>query len=206
MTQNNSKKMLIGITGGIATGKSMVSNYLISLGYSIVDFDEISKSIYSIDGNLYKEVVDYFGDEILGSKKEIDRKKLGDIVFSDESKLGKLNSLVHSYIYSVAKKKITKLDDDIIFLDIPLLYETKGYLKEYDIQLKEVWLVYCDKETQIKRVMNRDQISEEEAKRKVYSQMSMEDKLREQNRVIYNDKSIDYAHRQVDILLKNLKP
>ncbi len=197
-------KRLIGITGNIGTGKSSVSNYVNSRGFMVVDFDEISRGIYIKGKAAYYDILEVFGNEVLNSCGEIDRKKLGTIVFADSEMLEKLNRITHDAIYSEAIEIIEASDEEIMFLDIPLLYETEELQQKYGIIFDEIWLVYCDRETQIDRIMKRDNISHEESMRRIDSQMSMEEKLKYENKVIFNDRELDYAYRQVDSLLAKL--
>lgn len=197
-------KRLIGITGNIGSGKSLVSNYLSERGFKVIDFDEISRSIYIHGKPAYYDIVNLFGKSVLDDFDEIDRKKLGEIVFSDKDKLEKLNEITHDAIYSEARTIIECSDEELLFLDIPLLYETEELQQKYGIIFEEIWLVYCDRNTQIERVMKRDDISYEESVRRIDSQMSMEEKLKFANKVIFNDRDVDYAYRQVESLLAKL--
>lgn len=192
---------LIGITGGIGSGKSLVSSYLISKGYTVVDFDKISRKVYLKGKKAYYDIIEVFGRELLDGSGEIDRKKLGNLVFGDKEKLSVLNDITHGAIISEAKMIVEGLDDDAIFLDIPLLFEAISYLKKYEIELDEVWLVYSDREAQISRIVKRDGISEADAIKRIDSQMKVEEKLKLADRVIFNTKDLAFVYRQVDELL-----
>lgn len=204
MKQNNLK--LIGLTGGIATGKSTVSNILVEKGYGVIDADKIAKKIVERGKDSYYEVVEFFGDEILLENREIDRKVLGKIIFNDESLRETLNNLTHPYIFKEIKNQIESIskDNSIIFLDIPLLFEQYELLGQYSIELDEIWLVFCDKITQINRLTNRDNISKEEALKRISSQMSLDKKRRMSSKTIDNSKDIEYLKKQIDKLLKTI--
>ena len=128
MKQN---KMIIGITGSIGTGKSTVSNYLISKGYSVVDADKISKGAYNIGSNGYKAILEVFGVEILNSNGEVDRKKIKKIVFDNSNMLQRLNMAIHPIIINEIEKEIEILleSQNVVFLDAPLLIETELHKK-----------------------------------------------------------------------------
>lgn len=204
MKQNN--LMIIGLTGGIATGKSTVSKILSKKGFSIIDADNISKEVVEKGKDAYLEIVNFFGKEILLENREINRKKLGRIIFSDKNSREVLNNIVHPYVFKEIKKQIEKLsqDNQTIFLDVPLLLEQYKLWKEYDIEFYEIWLVYCDESTQIKRLMDRDNISKDDAVKKINSQMSLERKKGMSSKIIDNSKDIEYLKKQIEELVKTL--
>lgn len=204
MKQNNLK--LIGLTGGIATGKSTVSNILIEKGFHIIDADKIAKKVVEKGEESYFKIVKFFGNKILLGNEEIDRKALGKIIFNDESLRDTLNSVTHPYIFKEIKNQIESIskDNSIIFLDIPLLFEQYKLLEEYSIEFHEIWLVFCDKVTQINRLMKRDNISKEQAMKRISSQMSLDKKRRMSSKTIDNSKDIGYLKKQIDKLLKTI--
>src|SRR5699024_4215946 len=143
MIQNNCK--IIGLTGGIASGKSTVSNILKDKGYKIIDADIIAREIIEINKPAYKDIINFFGDSIINKDKTINREELGNIVFSDSDSLKILNNITHPYIYKSMKEYIKKYcDKNILFLDIPLLFEEIDEIKKYSIGFDEIWLVYTD--------------------------------------------------------------
>ncbi|MCX7695780.1 MAG: dephospho-CoA kinase [Caloramator sp.] len=190
---------IIGLTGGIASGKSTVSKYLISKGLDVIDADLISRDIYKVGEIAYKMVVQEFGKEILNDDLTINRKKLGQIVFNNIQKLEKLNRITHPIIFEEIKKRIDeilKMNKKICIVDAALLFESDWY-KICDIK----WLVYVDKKTQIKRLVERDKISEADAIKRIDAQMSLEQKLKLSDFIINNSGEIRYTYEQVDILL-----
>lgn len=197
---------LIGITGGIGTGKSTATRYLKEKGYKVVDFDKISRYIYLKKERAYINIIDEFGNDILDKNGEIDRKKLANIVFSDSEKLKSLEKIVHKEIYRRAKDIInSSSDEEIIFLDIPLLFETEEYLERYNMRLEEIWLIYADREKQIERVIKRDSISREAAIKRIDAQMDIDQKVYKSDKIIYNHRGKDQLYNEIDKALSSIE-
>ena len=200
--------MIVGITGGIGSGKSTVSRILRDKGFYFVDLDTISHEVIQ-DPGIKTEIFKNFGSEIF-DKEEISRKKLGKIVFEDKKKLKKLNSIMHPEILRVMRKKILecklkkekdeKGKNKIIFVEIQLLFEVQ-WEKEFDYIL----LVAAKRDMQVRRVLERDKRSEEEAWNIINSQMSLDEKREKSDFVIENDGNIDDLNREVDKFLKILE-
>ena len=199
MKQN---KMIIGITGSIGTGKSTVSNYLISKGYSVVDADKISKGAYNIGSNGYKAILEVFGVEILNSNGEVDRKKIKKIVFDNSNMLQRLNMAIHPIIINEIEKEIEILleSQNVVFLDAPLLIETELY-KNVD----KIIVVACDKNEQINRIIKRDKITADMAISIINSQMSIDEKLKFADYIVYNNSTIENLYSQVDEIILEIK-
>ncbi|WP_204260310.1 dephospho-CoA kinase [Caloranaerobacter azorensis] len=125
---------MIGLTGGIATGKSTVTRLLREFGYVVIDADKIAKEVVDVGKRAYLDIVKEFGEDILDENNRIDRKRLGEIIFKDEKKRRKLNQIVHPIVIQEMIDKIEQLSDDkdVIFLDIPLLIEEKICWKNRD--------------------------------------------------------------------------
>lgn len=204
MTQN--KTYIIGITGGIGTGKSTVTKLLIEKGYTVIDADKISREVVEKDMPAYEKIVEEFGKIVLKDNGELDRQVLGDIVFADEKELEKLNNIIHSYIYRQIKLSIDKLSQDTktIFIDIPLLFEVYDELKEYNILFNEIWLVYADIDTQIQRIIKRDNISTENAIARINTQMNIEEKKSLASEILHNSGTLEELEKQIDKLLKRV--
>lgn len=204
MIQNNCT--LIGVTGGIATGKSTVSNILIEKGYNLIDSDKIARKVVEVGKRAYVKIVEEFGDGILLDDKTIDRKALGNIIFSDARLREKLNSITHPYICESIKFNIDRIckSGSIVFVDIPLLFEQFDVWKNHDIIFDEILLVYIDEDTQIERLIKRDGISEEEALKKIRSQMSIYEKRTRSSKTIDNSGDIENLNKQIDKLLLEL--
>lgn len=199
MKQN---KMIIGITGSIGTGKSTVSNYLISKGYSVVDADKISKGAYNIGSNGYKAILEVFGEEILNSNGEVDRKKIKKIVFDNSNMLQRLNMAIHPIIINEIEKEIEILleSQNVVFLDAPLLIETELHKK-----VDKIIVVACDKNEQINRIIKRDKITADMAISIINSQMSIDEKLKFADYVVYNNSTIENLYSQVDEIILEIK-
>lgn len=191
------KSRIIGLTGSIATGKSTVSKYLIKKGYKVVDADKITHELMKKDNINYVEIVKHFGNSILDKYDEIDRKKLANIVFSDENKLNALNNLTHPNIFNKINETIEESDEKIIFLDIALLIE---FIKNniWNISLDEIWLVYVNKDIQLERLMKRNNFSEKEAKIRIKAQMDIDEKIKYSDFILYNDRDLEYLYKQID--------
>ncbi|HHV39501.1 MAG TPA: dephospho-CoA kinase [Tepidimicrobium sp.] len=204
MKLNNTK--IIGITGGIATGKSTVSNIIKKAGYVVIDGDTIAREVMEKGRLAYKEVVDFFGQDILAKDGSIDRNRLGSIIFSDPKYREKLNRIVHPHIFHRIKELIEEHRSgvDILFLDIPLLIETIDEIGERGIQLDEIWLVYTDESTQLERLMKRDAIGRTEAINKIRSQIPIELKRKYATRIIDNRGDLDMLNKQMNKIMDDI--
>lgn len=189
--------MIIGITGSIATGKSTVSEYLKELGYTIIDHDKLAYDALTIDDECIQAVLSLFD---CGEDGKINRAKLGSIIFNDEEKKKQLEGIVHPYVLKQTDKLLQECHDDIVFLDIPLLYEVHfEYLCDYIV------VVYCNEDLQLERLMLRNHYSKEEALSRMQSQMSIEEKKNRANYVLNNEGNLDDLLKQVDHLLEMMK-
>lgn len=166
-------KRIIGITGGISSGKSNICNELIKMNYQVIDSDKINHELSQKNKPVYDAIIQTFGTEYLDQDGNIDRKKLAFLVFNNSAAKLVLERATHPIIVSEIKKQISSSSDKMIFIDIPLLFEAKlGFLCD------KIICVYVDKETQIKRLIERDHIDYEYALSKINSQMSLEEKKR----------------------------
>lgn len=195
MNQNK----IIGLTGSIATGKSQVSNYLKDKGIKVVDADLIARDVanYKSVKNKIKKV---FGDDLY-INDQLDRKKLAEIIFANKIHRQELNDIMHPEIYKEINKKI-RGKEDLVFVDIPLLFENEDVNKKYGLDFDEIWLVYVDRETQTKRLMDRDDISREYAEEKINSQISVEEKRKKADVIIDNSGTLEETFAQVEENLK----
>jgi len=176
---------IIGLTGGIASGKSTVSRALREMGAKIIDADEIAHRIIEPDQPAWQDIVASFGREVLNEDLSINRAALGAIVFSDPARLQELNRITHPRVMERLRAELEAINqenaDAIVVMEIPLLYET-----HMDRLCQEVWVVWVDRETQIKRLMDRDHINYAEAVKRIDSQMPLDEKARRADRVIGN--------------------
>jgi dephospho-CoA kinase len=198
------KVMLLAVTGGIATGKSTVSRILGELGAPLIDFDLLARQVVEPGKPAWKEIVDYFGREVVQDDGRIDRRRLSEIVFQDEAKRKRLESFTHPRIFEEFHrqvKEITSRDPDaIIQAGIPLLIELN-----LQHRFDKVLLVYAPPKTQIDRLMKRDQISREAAMNILKAQMPIDEKLRLADFVIRNEGSLEDTRKQVEAVWQELK-
>ncbi len=198
--------MIVGLTGGIGTGKSTVSRKLRERGYPVIDLDVISREVIE-----YPEVIDElvrnFGNEILenqnntSGKKSISRNKLRQTVFKEEKKVSVLNSIMHPPIVKEMRRQIEELRKSYktVFVEVQLLFEAK-LEKEFDI----IVLVYADKKTQLERVLKRDGRSKGEVRQIINAQMDMTEKRRLSNYIIENNGNSEMLDLEIEKFIKKL--
>jgi len=187
--------LTIGLTGGIASGKSTVSKMIVELGIPVIDADIEARLAVEQGETAYNDIVRYFGQEILSPDGNINREKLGAIVFHDEQKRTALNSFVHPAVRARMLQKVEnakKNGEKAIVLDIPLLIE--GNLQ---YMADKILLVYVNEETQLQRLMARNQFSEEEALARINSQMPIAEKIKHADKVIDNNGTIAETKQQL---------
>lgn len=186
----------VGLTGGIASGKSTVAKMFQEKGAHLIDFDVMVRSVEEPGAPAWKKIVECFGSKILNEDRTINRKKLGAIVFCDKEKLEKLNGIVHPVIFEEWKRQIAdireKIPNAIVISDIPLLIEA-GKVDEVDL----VVLIYISQEEQILRLIERDGCSRGEALTRIESQMPIDKKLRYSDFIVDNGGSLEETAEQV---------
>lgn len=186
---------IIGLTGGIASGKSTVAKLLESHGAIVVDADQIAREVVAIGKPAYNDIIDVFGKDILYENHTINRTALGKIVFSDPGARLQLESITHPAIRKRAEERLAELKragTRVVIYMAPLLIEA-GVTSRVD----EIWVVYIDREAQVKRLMERDCITREEALQKIAAQMPMDEKRLYGSVVIDNRGSLDQLEKQV---------
>lgn len=194
--------MILGLTGGIATGKSTVTSMLRERGIPVIDADQIAREVVEPGKPAYEAIVRYFGRDILLADGQIDRKKLGEIVFSDEAKRQKLNAIVHPEVRRVMREEAEAAEQNgarIVFMDIPLLYESK-----LTHMVEKVVVVYAPPSMQLARMMERDELEEEQAYKRLRAQFPIEQKVQEADFLIDNSQSREQTERQVEELLAKI--
>lgn len=193
---------VLGITGGIATGKSSVVQHFIDLGFPVVDADIIARHLLDQNEQAYNEVVKVFGSEILQENGEIDRQALGALVFNYPDKLKQLDELMAPFLQEtiLAAIKQASQNQKLVIVDVPLMYE-----KGYDEWMDQVAVVYCTPKQQIKRLMQRNQLTEKEAKQRIDSQLPIEMKKLLAEVVFDNSDDLTKTVQQVDTWLSNRK-
>ncbi|MGV3162085.1 dephospho-CoA kinase [Streptococcus hyovaginalis] len=193
--------MTIGITGSIASGKSTVTNYLRQTGFQVIDADAIVHELQAKGGKLYDILVDFYGKKILAPNGEIDRQALSEQFFSDKTVRAEVSALQNTII---RQELLARRDDllqkhEVVFMDIPLLFEL-----DYQSQLDQVWLVYLDPAQQLERLMKRNNYTEEQAKKRIAAQLSLEEKKKFTDQVIDNSGELSETYQQIDGLLREI--
>jgi len=190
----------IGLTGGIASGKTSVARLLEAAGAIVLDADTIAHELMSPAGAAYQPVLDHFGTEILQANGEIDRLKLGTRVFSQPAELAQLNALVHPLVRQVLLQQVAAYrsraqaagQNWLLVLVIPLLYES-----DLAQLVDQVWVVYCPEAEQIRRLMQRNGLSTAEALLRIRAQWPIEEKKQRADQVIDNSGQLDATRNQV---------
>lgn len=192
--------LVIGLTGGIASGKSTVANMLRDKNIPIVDADIVAREVVEIGTDTYKKLVSEFGQEILNADKTLNRPKLGSIIFQNQEKREKLNSIMHPSIRTRMKEKTQKYIEeghDVVVMDIPLLFESK-----LTHLVDKTLLVFVTEKTQLKRLMERNDLTEKEATDRINSQMPLSEKVKFSHAVIDNNGSLANTQQQLNQILK----
>jgi dephospho-CoA kinase len=193
----------VGLTGGIACGKSTVSEMFVRRGAHLIDFDDLAHDVQKPGRAAWEKVVEYFGDSILLPDKNIDRKKLAKIVFTDSDKLAALNQIVHPYVFlewhNYLEKIVSKEKSAIILAAVPLLFEIKRQ-HLFDVTI----LVIISPEEQLKRLMERTRLSKEDAEKRIKSQMPIGEKAKLADIVIDNQKTVAETETKVEEVWQKL--
>ena len=186
----------VGLTGGIASGKSTVAGMLAAEGAIIVDLDELAHAVQAPGGAVWAGIVRHFGEGVLKPDRTIDRRRLGAIVFADPEKLAQLNRLVHPAVFALWRERLAQIrresPEAIVLSDIPLLIEA-GLKPQVDLVL----LVYCSPEGQIRRLMERSGLSRQEAEGRLAAQMPITEKPPLADLVIANEGQVEQTREQV---------
>lgn len=190
---------IIGITGGISSGKSTVTNFLRQRGFQVVDADALVHQLQAPGGRLYNILVEHFGNQVLLKNGQLNRPLLASLIFSNPEEQEWSKETQGQVILEelAAFKNQLAQTEAIFFMDIPLLFE-QGYESWFD----EVWLIYLDRETQIERLMNRDKLSLEAAESRLASQWSLDKKKKLATHIIDNSGSLDQLLSQIISLLE----
>ena len=189
---------VIGLIGGIGSGKSSVSAILHSLGVEIIDADKVGHEAYTPNSEGWKKVISVFGQDIVGPENEIDRKKLGGIVFSDPSEMEKLNKLMHPIIHNLVEEKIKLLSTQgvkVVVLEAAILIEAN-----WQDLTDEIWLAKSNQEVVIERVQLRNNFTREEIIKRIQSQMSNDEREKHSDIVIDNNGTIEQLEEKVKTL------
>lgn len=193
--------LVIGLTGGIASGKSTVSQMIKEFGIPVIDADLEARRAVEKGEAAYDEIVATFGKDILLETGEIDRLKLGGIIFNDENKRKLLNNIVHPAVRKrmlEQKESLMKSGEPIIVMDIPLLFESQlAYMVDRTL------VVYVDENVQLYRLMSRNNFNEEEAMARIRSQMPLEQKRKLAHATIDNNGELDETRQQLETIIRD---
>ncbi|MCI0845778.1 MAG: dephospho-CoA kinase [Chloroflexi bacterium] len=191
---------MIGLTGSIGTGKSEVARLLESLGAELINADLVGHEAYAPNTEGWRQVVEAFGRDILQPSGEVDRRKLGAIVFSDPEQMAKLNAIMHPRIAEMVGERIEKLRDqgkEVVVVEAALLFEAK-----WDYLVDEVWSTDAPVETVIQRLRDRNGLEEEEVRKRIDSQMDREERLARSDLVVDNSGDVAALEQTVSSLWK----
>lgn len=195
---------LVALTGGIASGKSTVARMLRELGAEVVDADALAREVVSAGSPALQAVVAAFGPEVLLPTGELDRKKLAEVVFSDPGARARLNAIVHPRVRDRMREEVERIrrerPEAVVVLDVPLLFDVP--LPE--LEALPAIVVYASPQTQLRRLVERDGLSEEQARRRIASQRPLREKLARARWVVDNDGELGDTARQVWALWQEL--
>ncbi len=194
---------LVGLTGGIASGKSAVAAILKRLGAAVINADDLSREVVQPGEEAWKEIVDTFGPDILQQDQTLDRGKLRKIVFDNPQARKKLESIIHPRVRARAEEKILELataGNSVVVYEVPLLFESQIHH-----WLRPVILVACDTTTQINRLRDRDHLTKAEAQKHLDAQMSLDEKRKFADYTIENNGGLEELEEQVRAVVEKIK-
>lgn len=193
---------IIGLTGGIASGKSTVTSYLKEKGYPVIDADRVVHDLQAPGGELYRALVEHFGRDILLDTGDLNRPALAQRIFSSQKEIAWSNQVQGEMIRKALARERDRLAkiEDLFFMDIPLLIE-QGYLDWFD----QVWLVYVTEDTQLQRLMERNVLTGVQARDRLAAQMPLDEKKAVVDLVIDNNSTRDCLYQQIDRALEQIE-
>ena len=191
---------VIGLTGGIGTGKSEVSRLLGALGAEVIEADKVAHEAYESGTAGWREVVDAFGDRVLDTDGRIDRKGLGGIVFSDEQARERLNAIVHPIVRQLLEERIARREREgarVVVIEVPLLIEAIKQQSRWTRMLDEIWVVTAPEDAVVARVRARSGLEETAIRARIGSQATERERIEHADAVIDNSGSLEGLHREV---------
>lgn len=193
---------IIGITGGIASGKSTVTEFLRQQGYQVIDADQVVHELQEPGERLYQALLSTFGSAILQEDGSLDRPKLGAMIFGNPELLARSSQLQNEIIREelTRRRDLLAETEAIFFMDLPLLFEL-----EYDNWFDQIWLVDVTEETQLSRLMNRNALNHEEAEKRIAAQLSLREKRKRAGVLIDNNGSLEETRQQLRDALQKLE-
>ena len=193
---------IIGITGGIASGKSTVTEFLRQQGYQVIDADQVVHELQEPGGRLYQALLSTFGPAILQEDGRLDRPKLGAMIFGDPELLAQSSQIQNQIIREelAGRRDLLAETEDIFFMDLPLLFEL-----QYEEWFDQIWLVDVTVETQLSRLMTRNALSQDEAEKRIAAQLSLQEKRKRADVLIDNNGSLEETRQQIRNALQKLE-
>jgi dephospho-CoA kinase len=190
-------KRLIGLTGGIATGKSTVADYLATAyNLPILDADIYARNAVSAGSHILAQIAQRYGEEILLTDGSLNRSKLGEIIFNQPEERHWVENVIHPYVRNCFHQEITKSSAPILVLVIPLLFEAR-----LENIVSEIWVVSCSEKQQQQRLMQRNNLSSEQAEARINSQLPISEKVARADVVLDNSSSLESLLQQVDVVM-----
>ena len=193
---------IIGITGGIASGKSTVTEFLRQQGYQVIDADQVVHELQEPGGRLYQALLSTFGSAILQEDGRLDRSKLGAMIFGNPELLAQSSQIQNKIIREeLADRRDLLAETQVVFfMDLPLLFEL-----QYEDWFDQIWLVDVTEETQLSRLMTRNALSQEEAEKRIAAQLSLQEKRKRADVLIDNNGSLEATRQQIRDALQKLE-
>jgi len=193
---------IIGITGGIASGKSTMTEFLRQQGYQVIDADQVVHELQEPGGRLYQALLSAFGPAILQEDGRLDRPKLGAMIFGNPEVLAQSSQLQNEIIREelAHRRDLLAETEAVFFMDLPLLFEL-----EYDNWFDQIWLVDVTEETQLSRLMNRNALNQEEAEKRIAAQLSLQEKRKRADVLIDNNGFLEGTRQQIRDALQKLE-
>ena len=193
---------IIGITGGIASGKSTVTEFLRQQGYQVIDADQVVHELQEPGGRLYQALLSTFGSAILQEDGRLDRSKLGAMIFGNPELLAQSSQIQNQIIREeLANRRDLLAETQVVFfMDLPLLFEL-----QYEDWFDQIWLVDVTEETQLSRLMTRNALSQVEAEKRIAAQLSLQEKRKRADVLIDNNGSLEATRQQIRDALQKLE-
>ena len=193
---------IIGITGGIASGKSTVTEFLRQQGYQVIDADQVVHELQEPGGQLYQALLSAFGPAILQEDGRLNRPKLGAMIFGNTELLAQSSQIQNRIIREelAGRRDMLAETEDIFFMDLPLLFEL-----QYEDWFDQIWLVDVTVETQLSRLMTRNALSQDEAEKRIAAQLSLQEKRKRADVLIDNNGSLEETRQQIRNALQKLE-
>lgn len=192
-------QLIIGLTGGIATGKSTVSNYLAEKYLiPVLDADLIARQAVTVNSPIFKNIINHYGENILLDNGNLNREKLGQIIFNNKEEKTWLEKQIHPFVFDSLQSQIKLLPNPMIILSIPLLFEAK-----MTNLVNQIWVVSCNFSIQLSRLKVRNNLTKDEAISRINNQMPLTEKIKLADIIIDNNQNLADLYRQIDLIMSS---